>query len=357
MNLDLPGRGVGEPDADVATASSAPARYRRKLALWALLLLAPAAHGCEPCARDACEAAERPAGARAIEQGIAGFVSYESDAGSNGCFPCARSTARLDVWPAPGPVTTVAEAEALIAAGPSSVTIMADGQYQRALPPGAYLVCVLPGACAQVSLGAGQVATVNVQRVYGPTGLVVFDPGASTRRPGRGLPVKLGPAPVLVDVEDAGSFIGAQAARLSVREPRGAASTILQLSFGATRGERQLSFILSQLEGWPLRARFELGLPPTGAEGSYVSEIVGGRHVAAHAGSVEIQLEGTSRFSGSLDAILTVGGDTRVMRGRLLGGLSISCQRLVDAGGTRVDDPRFESPFCADFARRAGLQP
>lgn len=90
------------------------------------------------------------------------------------------SSAPLAIWAAPGPVTDVVAARALVQAGPATVTLQADGRYQQALDPGSYLLCADPSSyntgCVSIAVMAGHVTPVNLKLFYGPSQFIVFDP-------------------------------------------------------------------------------------------------------------------------------------------------------------------------------------
>jgi hypothetical protein len=131
---------------------------------------------CNPCNRIGCDAIGTPAADNGKSE-MAGFISSESDVVANGCQECPFASATLAIWAAPGPVTDVLAARAIVQAAPATVTLQADGHYRQALDPGSYLLCTYPSsldtACVGVAVIAGHVAPVNLK---GPFQFIVFDP-------------------------------------------------------------------------------------------------------------------------------------------------------------------------------------
>jgi hypothetical protein len=150
-----------------------------------LLLLAtllPAQLGCNDCSRELCESFSKPASA-AISQGIAGAVSLESDAVSNGCQICSLSVAGLEVWSSPAAVRE--KSACALASAATPVSVSAIGRYEQAFDPGEYLVCVSgerTRPCIGFTVAAGKVTTLNVKHVFGPSLLAVQDAGSGTFR-------------------------------------------------------------------------------------------------------------------------------------------------------------------------------
>jgi hypothetical protein len=80
------------------------------------------------------------------------------------------------------------DALAVMNAGAADRTVNAEGRYEEALDAGEYLVCSGQsggGACAGITIVAGEVVTVHNRYVFGPPSLVVFEPGASEPRTDR----------------------------------------------------------------------------------------------------------------------------------------------------------------------------
>jgi len=134
---------------------------------------------CNPCNRSGCDAAGTPAADNGKSE-MAGFIASESDVVANGCQACPFASATLGIWVAPGPVTDVVSARAIVQASPATVTLQAEGSYRQALDPGSYLLCADPSsynsACVSVAVIAGHVTPVNLKLVYGPFQFIVFDP-------------------------------------------------------------------------------------------------------------------------------------------------------------------------------------
>jgi hypothetical protein len=134
---------------------------------------------CNPCNRSGCDALGRPA-ADDHTSAIAGVVADESDVVANSCQECPFYSMALSIWTAPGLVTDVAGAKAVIQAGPAAVTLQADGRYRQTLNAGSYLLCALPSsnawACVGIEVIADHVTPVNLKLLYGPFQFTVFDP-------------------------------------------------------------------------------------------------------------------------------------------------------------------------------------
>lgn len=156
-----------------------------KKPLLLLLALAPALVGCNDCDRGGCESFSKRAKA-GIAQGVAGTVSLESDAVADGCQICAFSEAGLEIWSTPADARLAPGAEACpLMAAPAFASLTALGHYERQLDPGQYLVCVVGGKdrpCIGITVTAGQVTTLNVKHVYGPSIVAVLDPGSTAFR-------------------------------------------------------------------------------------------------------------------------------------------------------------------------------
>jgi hypothetical protein len=157
----------------------------KKPLLLVLVALVPALAGCNDCDRAGCDSFSKRASA-GIAQGVAGAVSVESDAVADGCQVCAFSEAGLEIWPAPadGRLAPGAAACPLMAA-PAFASLTALEHYERQLDPGQYLICVVGGKdrpCIGIAVTAGQVTTLNVKHVYGPSIVAVLDPGSTAFR-------------------------------------------------------------------------------------------------------------------------------------------------------------------------------
>jgi hypothetical protein len=166
------------------TAALIPRSFLVPGATLALLVVA-ALPGCRPCNRSGCDAVTNPVKSASISRGIAGVVAAESDVVADGCQECPFSMSQLDVWAVANPVSDASAAAAVVKGQPATLTLPVDSRYERALEPGHYLVCGqarAPAECAAISVGDKGVFTVNVEAHYGPTRLVVFEPGSDTRR-------------------------------------------------------------------------------------------------------------------------------------------------------------------------------
>lgn len=143
--------------------------------------------GCNECERSACEAVGRRGSSSQISRGLVGVVALESDAAQGGCFECRFSTTELSVWATPNRVSDLETARAVVSGGPAAIVFTAEGRYERPLEVGHYLVCASLGKgmsrpCAAVSISASGLVTVNVKQVFGPSSLVVFEPGSDAPR-------------------------------------------------------------------------------------------------------------------------------------------------------------------------------
>ena len=145
--------------------------------LWIALALTLGGLACsEECAREACDEVHQAQGAGTLEQGLVGVIAYSTDACENGCCECTYSSIELDVYAVSAPVTSAAQARAQLEQATPVATIAADERYAQALDEGMYVVCVRDfERCANIEIAAGDVTTLNVRTLYGPTQLVVFD--------------------------------------------------------------------------------------------------------------------------------------------------------------------------------------
>ena len=142
-----------------------------------------AASSCSECPRSACEAVTKPTAAT-IAQGVAGVISYQSDALANGCAPCEYSEAAFAIWATDSLVSSGAQADSIAHSGDADVIVRAaDGRYEQLLVPGNYLVCVdsLPSTlCAAIAVRPNEAWTINLATTYGPGRMLVFEPGSDT---------------------------------------------------------------------------------------------------------------------------------------------------------------------------------
>ena len=134
------------------------------------------------CDRDGCSAYGHARNDYGITRGIGGFVAFESDVIANGCQECGFSSARLMVWSTDTPVSDATAAQSIVNESSATFNFMANSSYEKELDPGYYLVCSLPGKCASVTVSATGVITINVKTLYGPSSILVFEPGIDTPR-------------------------------------------------------------------------------------------------------------------------------------------------------------------------------
>ena len=156
----------------------------KKYLAFCLLLLAALSAGCieEDCDREGCDAVEKPAAGYTISTGIAGAVASQSDVVANGCCECPLSTGEILVFEAPEVFTASDEIEAYLEQNQEHTTVSVSDEYEHALSEGMYLVCAydsggLDAQCASVDIRQGDVFTVHVVYVFGPTSLRLFEPG------------------------------------------------------------------------------------------------------------------------------------------------------------------------------------
>jgi hypothetical protein len=127
---------------------------------------------CSSCPREGCDALTRRASGST--SGIGGVVASQSDVVENGCAECPFGDAPLDIYALSAPVTSDAEASAVVRDSSPLSTIQASHRYTAPLDPGDYLACV-HDRCVSVSVVDGAVTTVNIKLVYGPTTFFVAD--------------------------------------------------------------------------------------------------------------------------------------------------------------------------------------
>ena len=128
---------------------------------------------CSDCDRDGCNTlGER---ARAAGAGVGGVIAQSSDVVRDGCQECPLGGAAIAVWRLEAPVTTEADAMAVVGARAPDIEENASGHYHVALDPAAYLVCVRP-SCVALDVAANQTETVNIERLDGPTRFHVSRP-------------------------------------------------------------------------------------------------------------------------------------------------------------------------------------
>lgn len=124
------------------------------------------------CPREGCDALRSRASGNVA--GIGGVVAYESDVVENGCAECGFGDATIEVYALSAPVTSDAEASAVVRDASPLTSIEASRRYSAPLEPGEYLVCVHTN-CIDVRVATGAVTTVNVKLRYGPASFFVVD--------------------------------------------------------------------------------------------------------------------------------------------------------------------------------------
>jgi hypothetical protein len=134
------------------------------------------------CDRDGCSAYEHARSDYGITRGIGGFVASESDVVANGCQECAFSSAELKVWSTDTPISDAAAAQSVVDGSSATFTFVAISKYEKTLDPGHYLLCSLPGKCASVTVTETGVFTINVKTLFGPSSILLFEPGIDTPR-------------------------------------------------------------------------------------------------------------------------------------------------------------------------------
>jgi hypothetical protein len=139
-----------------------------------IVVTALCAAGCGPCDRSGCTWLERHASASGT--GAAGIVASESDVVANGCQECPFSETDLSAWKVDQPVQDAATAQAIIAAGPPYVSGHVVENYIMTLDPGHHLFCSGTTNCIGIEITEGEMLTVNVAQVYGPTSFRVGRP-------------------------------------------------------------------------------------------------------------------------------------------------------------------------------------
>jgi hypothetical protein len=130
------------------------------------------------CDREGCEALDASAADNG-ETGVAGVVAFETDLSVNGCTECGFGSATLQFRPTQAAVTSQADAQAVVDAGPPTVTASATGEYRQALEPGTYLACT-ERYCANAAVVRNHVTTFHVRTLDGPPQFFSFD-SASAR--------------------------------------------------------------------------------------------------------------------------------------------------------------------------------
>jgi hypothetical protein len=132
-----------------------------------------------------------------IGQGVAGVVASESDVITNECQECTLSQATLQIWAASVEPADKAAVVALINTFDPIEVVEIDEAYAVELESGDYVICQVldDGVCATFTIGNGDVATVHLLARYGPSDMVVFDPGEGSPREGGIYELEPGDAP------------------------------------------------------------------------------------------------------------------------------------------------------------------
>jgi hypothetical protein len=146
-------------------------------ALWNLVAFALCASACsEECVREACDDALHAQPKGSIEQGIVGVVAYRTDACENDCCECSYSTGTLKIFGTDEAVRDAEDAQARFSDQMPFMTLEVDTRYEQALEPGRYAVCDTSlRTCANIEIGRDQVLTLNLQLIFGPALMRVFD--------------------------------------------------------------------------------------------------------------------------------------------------------------------------------------
>ena len=135
--------------------------------------------GCgSDCDRDGCDSMNDPA-PNTGQSAVSGVIASESDVVANGCQECPFSSMTLEFRPVTASVTTRTEAQTIFDTV-TPVVVNADGTYAQALEPGAYLACAQL-ECVNIEVRPGQVTTLHIRALFGPTQFVSFDPTSSAR--------------------------------------------------------------------------------------------------------------------------------------------------------------------------------
>jgi hypothetical protein len=129
------------------------------------------------CVEDACQDALRAQPKGELMQGITGVVAYRTDACEQSCCECSYGASVLRVYAVDEPVLDDEDAQIRLTTRMDLTRVDAEERYAQALEPGRYAVCDQDlETCANLVIEAGEVYTVNIQTVYGPTQMRVFDP-------------------------------------------------------------------------------------------------------------------------------------------------------------------------------------
>jgi hypothetical protein len=125
---------------------------------------------CADCERTGCDSL----GQRVIRAGtgISGVVAASSDLEVDGCTECPLGQTTLAIWRSDSPVSTAAQARALVDDRAADATEDIDGRYDLDLQAGPYLLCVRPN-CVGLIVEAGERVTVNLKLRNGPTSFFV----------------------------------------------------------------------------------------------------------------------------------------------------------------------------------------
>lgn len=141
---------------------------------------------CTDCEREGCDALDEQAAAAGA--GLGGVVAQRSDVVADGCEECPLGEAAISVWRVDAPITSEAEAVALVGARAADVSENAAGRYHLALDPATYLVCVRP-SCVAIDVATDETVTVNIELIEGPTRFHVSRPNLERLQEESGLNV------------------------------------------------------------------------------------------------------------------------------------------------------------------------
>jgi hypothetical protein len=155
--------------------------------LTVLLFAISAAYACGPdeeCDVEACEAAAQAQPSGEVETGLVGVAAYKTDSctGAGPCCPCRYSQGTLLVFETDDALEPHTDKMQRFGDVEPTFTIRVEERYALTLEPRRYVVCdVALEACANLELDEGEVFTVNLQRVFGPPRLQVFDDAGQRR--------------------------------------------------------------------------------------------------------------------------------------------------------------------------------
>lgn len=137
----------------------------------------------EECVREACDDALRAQPKGSLEQGIVGVVAYRTDACSNECCECNYSQGTLKFFDVDEAVRDADDAQNRFGNQAPFLTLAVDTRYAQALEPGRYAVCDESlRTCANLEVLRNEVLTLNLQLIYGPALMRVFDAQGARRK-------------------------------------------------------------------------------------------------------------------------------------------------------------------------------